>query len=147
MNRETRKLIIVFRDLRFLIAMNCARDPPLRPLIDVGPRTGFFLMKLREDDHDHHSEINWYYYYPLIQGILFVAFASRSCTELVRVKGTCNHNVSRSSVICKLLAGYAAFIKKFPPIASLRKATNYNTVHPAMRGETQARPDGVHQTC
>lgn len=115
--------------------------------IDVGPRTGFFLMKLREDDHDHHSEINWYYYYPLIQGILFVAFASRSCTELVRVKGTCNHNVSRSSVICKLLAGYAAFIKKFPPIASLRKATNYNTVHPAMRGEIQARPDGVHQTC
>lgn len=110
-------------------------------------RQAFSLMKFREDDHDYHSEINWYYYYPLIQGILFVAFASLSCTELVRVKGTCNHNVSRSSVICKLLAGYTAFIKKFPPTASLMKATNYKRVHPAIRGEIQARPDGVHQTC
>ena len=31
-NRETRKLIAVIRDLLFLIAVNCAQDPPLRPL-------------------------------------------------------------------------------------------------------------------
>ena len=28
-NRETRKLIAVIRDLLFLIAVNCAQDPPL----------------------------------------------------------------------------------------------------------------------
>ena len=32
MNRETRKLITVFRDFHFLMAVNCALDPPLRPL-------------------------------------------------------------------------------------------------------------------
>ena len=32
-NRETRKLIAVIRDLLFLIAVNCAQDPPLRPLL------------------------------------------------------------------------------------------------------------------
>lgn len=41
-NRETQKLITVFRDLRFLIAVNCARDTPLRPLIKA------LLMKHRQ---------------------------------------------------------------------------------------------------
>ena len=36
-NRETRKLIAVIRDLLFLIAVNCAQDPPLRPLEDRWP--------------------------------------------------------------------------------------------------------------
>ena len=30
-NRETRKLIAVIRDLLFLIAVNCAQDPPYGP--------------------------------------------------------------------------------------------------------------------
>ena len=34
-NRETRKLIAVIRDLLFLIAVNCAQDPPLRPLFEI----------------------------------------------------------------------------------------------------------------
>ena len=32
MNRETRTLITLFRDFHFLMAVNCALDPPLRPL-------------------------------------------------------------------------------------------------------------------
>lgn len=34
-NCESRKVIIVTRDLPSLIAVNCAHDPPLRPLFIV----------------------------------------------------------------------------------------------------------------
>ena len=40
-DRETRKLIAVIRDLLFLIAVNCAQDPPLQPLLKLDSRLRF----------------------------------------------------------------------------------------------------------
>ena len=45
-NCKTRKLIIVIRDLPPLIDVNCAHDPPLRPLIT--PRKITLLKHLEE---------------------------------------------------------------------------------------------------
>ena len=42
-NRETRKLIAVTRNLLFLIAVNCAQDPPLRPFFFLALSTFIYL--------------------------------------------------------------------------------------------------------
>ena len=55
-NRETRKLIAVIRDLLFLIAVNCAQDPP--PFLVTSFRLHFITVT----------------YIPLLVKILFMIF-------------------------------------------------------------------------
>ena len=54
-NRETRKLIAVIRDLLFLIAVNCVQDPP--PPFPYGPSSETGLVQERDQKRDSAKNI------------------------------------------------------------------------------------------